>query len=61
MSHLTQAPRRMIFALLFALMLTLAGLGLLSHAAQASPWLAEQVFLPLIGPRPDGASIPPLP
>jgi hypothetical protein len=60
MSHPTQAPRRMRFALLFALLLTLAGLGLLKQTAQANLQLAEKVFLPLIiEEAPLGSSIPP--
>jgi hypothetical protein len=48
MSHPNHTPRRLIYTLIFAALLTLAGLGLLGEVVQANPELNEKVFLPLI-------------
>ena len=54
--------RRVFFISLFALLVTLAGISLLSHGALAQTSIGEltnQVFLPLISkPLPLGGSIP---
>ena len=54
--------RRVIFMALFALLVTLAGISLLSHGALAHTSIGElvnQVFLPLIAkPQQLGGSVP---
>lgn len=56
------AYRRAIFGLVFALLITLAGISLISHGALAQTFVAEvtnKVFLPLISaPQNLGGSIP---
>jgi hypothetical protein len=61
MFYLSASPRRWIFALLFAGMLTLAAFGVWQEVSLAQSDQESFNFLPLIFKQEPNATIPPLP